>query len=135
MLFTHQLYVMFIGSQRTMASRELQRLELMNETFVMLVSYHMLLFSPFIYYSELIKFHLGFSFVGVIYLMISVNMLYIFVKVGSKLIRYLRTKHLSRRQKAKESEKPKFNSTSEILKIYKMCLSQDDFDTGVITAK
>jgi hypothetical protein len=56
LVFFHSLYMIFYVSHHCHYLPKFFKLEVLNECFVMVISYHMLLFSDFIHYSELMKF-------------------------------------------------------------------------------
>lgn len=72
---------------------------MMNEIFIMISIYHMLLFSQFLWYSEITKFYLGFSASFFILLMLFLNIILMINKSIKKFCQKRRDTKLAKRIK------------------------------------
>ena len=82
---------MFYSNGRPHAERLSRRIEMFNEVMVLLLSYHMLFFTPWFTLKNF-YFYIGFTFLGVIGLMLAVNLVFMF---RVQAIKYI---HVRRRE-------------------------------------
>jgi hypothetical protein len=91
LIMSHLLYSIYYGLYKPHQTRSQRSLELLNEQFVVVETYHMIMFSPLVKDQDM-KNHVGVSFVGVIFLMIAVNFIklfsVIFVKMRPRFVRW-----------------------------------------------
>lgn len=108
--YTSLSLLFFYFQVRPMATRQQNKIELLNETFTMFSNYFLILFSDFILELE-VRYDIGFKAVGLTIMIIACNIFLVFYDIGHGLINSWKAKkymQMLEKFKKKEEEMDNF---------------------------
>jgi len=101
-LYTSVFYLIYVGMVMPHTEKVYNRLEIVNESLLILLAYHMFAFTPFVAEKD-ISYMTGWSAIVVIAVIIVLNIT-MMVNLGSKkLIRKVRMERLKKRRRAERA--------------------------------